>query len=137
MITNHSSIALSNSNSSHTIGPAFKRINRQFLSLLDSQFPIEDLRTTIKLRTPSDFANELNIHVNHLNRVLNSIHKKTTSNIIQDQIHKESKRLLEDSDWNVSEIAFCLGFTEVTHFNNFFRKLEKASPNQFRKSVNK
>jgi len=40
--------------------------------------------------------------------------------------------MLKHSLWNVSEIACALGFTEVTHFNNFFKKQVAMSPLKFR-----
>jgi len=101
---------------------ASQRIAAMFLELLERQFPIDDAHPTIQLHSASDFANQLNVHVNHLNRAVKEITKKTTSQIIADRILQESKILLKQSKWNVSEIAFALGFTEVTHFNNFFKK---------------
>lgn len=114
---------------------AANRINADFLELLESQFPITDLRNTLKLRSASDFAQKLDIHVNHLNRSVKAINNKPTSVIIRERILAESKRLLKQTDWNVSEIAYALGFTEVTHFNNFFKKGMDMNPSQFRKSL--
>ncbi|SFB01072.1 helix-turn-helix domain-containing protein [Algoriphagus aquimarinus] len=114
---------------------AASRISADFMELLESQFPVTDLRNTIKLRSASDFAQKLNIHVNHLNRSVKSIFHKATSVIIRERILAESKRLLKQSDWNVSEIAYALGFTEVTHFNNFFKKEMDMNPSQFRRST--
>ncbi|WP_419803616.1 helix-turn-helix domain-containing protein [Mucilaginibacter sp.] len=45
---------------------------------------------------------------------------------------QEAKILLKQTDWNVSEIAFSLEYTEVTHFNNFFKKHLDTTPTQFR-----
>lgn len=114
-------------------GAAANRISSAFLKLLEGQFPINNLRTTLRLRTASDFAQHLNVHVNHLNRTVKSVKNKPTSVIITDRILLESQRLLQQSDWNVSEIAYSLGFTEVTHFNNFFKRKTNMSPTQFRK----
>ncbi|MFZ9504994.1 MAG: helix-turn-helix domain-containing protein, partial [Cyclobacteriaceae bacterium] len=61
---------------------------------------------------------------------------KTTSQLISDRLLQESKILLSQSRWNVSEIAFALGFNEVTHFNNFFKKNTQTSPMRFRKALN-
>lgn len=116
------------------VGTASIRICSAFLKLLEGQFPIENLRTTLKLRSASDFAQELNIHVNHLNRAVKSVQDNPTSVVINTRILSESQRLLKFSDWNVSEIAYALGFTEVTHFNNFFKRKTNMSPTQFRKS---
>lgn len=32
--------------------------------------------------------------------------------------------MLKHSTWNVYEIAYALGFGEVKHFNNFFKKTQ-------------
>ena len=104
------------------------------MNLLERQFPIDDQNKTLKLRTASDFAQHLNIHVNHLNRAVKSIEKKPTSVIISERLLKESKRLLEYKYWNISEIAYALGFKEVSHFNYFFKKHTDKNPTQFRKS---
>ncbi|WP_075352384.1 helix-turn-helix domain-containing protein [Algoriphagus marinus] len=114
-------------------GNASERINFDFLELLNSQFPINDVHRPLILRSASDFAQTLNIHVNHLNRVLKKIHNKSTSIIISEKILQESKLLLKSGNWSISEIAFALGFSEVSHFNNFFKKKTKMNPSQFRK----
>ncbi|MBC6365904.1 AraC family transcriptional regulator [Algoriphagus sp. AK58] len=114
-------------------GNASLRIASIFLELLERQFPIDESHTSIQLRSASDFADQLNIHVNHLNRAVKEMTGKTTTQLIGERILQESKVLLKHSSWNVSEVAFALGFTEVTHFNNFFKKQLNQSPTQFRK----
>lgn len=111
---------------------ASRRISTLFLELLERQYPIDDNHQKINLRSASDFANQLNIHVNHLNRSVKETTQKTTSRIISERILQESKILLKHSAWSVSEIAYALGFTEVTHFNNFFKKHVQISPLKFR-----
>jgi AraC-like DNA-binding protein len=114
-------------------GNAALRIASIFLELLERQFPIDETHTLIQLRTASDFAEQLNVHVNHLNRAVKEMTGKTTTQLIAERLSQEAKILLRQSRWNVSEIAFALGFTEVTHFNNFFKKQLSMSPTQFRK----
>jgi AraC family transcriptional regulator, transcriptional activator of pobA len=111
---------------------ASQRISTLFLELLERQFPIDENHPCINLRSASDFANQLNVHVNHLNRALKDTTEKTTSQIIAERILQEAKILLKHSPWNVSEISYALGFTEVTHFNNFFKKYVQLSPLKFR-----
>jgi AraC-like DNA-binding protein len=115
----------------HTISTASQKIARQFLELLEQQFPIED-DTPLRLRSSSGFARQLSIHVNHLNKVSQEVLHKPTSVIIQERILLESKILLKHTNKAVSEIAFALGFKEKTHFNNFFKKYTQLSPTQFR-----
>jgi len=111
---------------------ASQRISSMFLELLERQFPIDEDHETLDLRSASDFAKQLNVHVNHLNRAVKETTDKTTSQIIGERILRESKILLKHSAWNVSEIAYALGFTETTHFNNFFKKHVELSPLKFR-----
>jgi AraC family transcriptional regulator, transcriptional activator of pobA len=111
---------------------ASQRISALFLELLERQFPIDENHHVVNLRTASAFARQLNIHVNHLNRAVKEITEKTTSQIIAERILQESKILLKHSAWTVSEIAYALGFREVTHFNNFFKKHLQRSPLKFR-----
>lgn len=111
---------------------ASQRIATLFLELLERQFPIEENHPRVSLRTASDFARQLNIHVNHLNRAVKAITDKTTTQIIGERILQEAKIMLKHSNWNVSEISDALGFAEVTHFNNFFKKHVGQSPLKFR-----
>ena len=111
---------------------ASQRISTLFLELLERQFPIDEDHQTFGLRSASDFSNQLNVHVNHLNRAVKETTEKTTSQIIAERILQEAKILLKHSAWTVSEIAYALGFTEVTHFNNFFKKHVQLSPLKFR-----
>lgn len=111
---------------------ASSRISSLFLELLERQFPIENSRQRFSLRSAADFADQLTVHVNHLNRALKETTQKTTSEIITERILQEAKILLKHTDWNVSEIAYSLGFEEPTHFNNFFKKNIQLTPTQFR-----
>ena len=111
---------------------AADRISSLFLELLERQFPIESPSQKFSLRSASDFAGQLSIHVNHLNRALKETTQKTTSAIIAERVAQEAKLLLKYTNWNVAEIAYCLGFEEPTHFNNFFKKNMQQTPSQFR-----
>ncbi|MCK5104237.1 MAG: helix-turn-helix transcriptional regulator [Cyclobacteriaceae bacterium] len=102
------------------------------ITLRRLKFPIDDTHQKVNLRSASDFANQLNIHANPLNWAIKETIHKTTSQIIAERKLQESKILLKHSAWNVSEIAYALGFTEVTHFNNFFKKHVQQSPVKFR-----
>ena len=115
--------------STHT---ASMRITIQFLEMLERQFPIESPHQTITFLSASDFANELNVHVNHLNKSVKEVTEKTTTTIIKERIAQEAQTLIQLTDWNFSEIAYSLGFKEATHFNNFFKKTTNLTPSQFR-----
>lgn len=111
---------------------ASARVSSLFLELLERQFPIESPRQKLLLRTPKDFASRLAVHVNHLNKVLKENTGKTTTEHIANRVVNEAKILLKQTDWSISEIAWCLGFEEVAHFSNFFRKQTSFAPIGFR-----
>ena len=111
---------------------ASSRITSLFIELLERQFPIESITQTIQLKSPIDFARTLGVHINHLNKVLKETTGKTTTEIINGRVAEEAKLLLKQTQWNISEIAFTLGFEEVAHFSNFFKKHTGSSPLQFR-----
>ncbi|HEX5170321.1 MAG TPA: helix-turn-helix transcriptional regulator [Cyclobacteriaceae bacterium] len=111
---------------------ASTRIFSLFIELLERQFPIENTTQVLQLKTAKDFADTLKVHVNHLNKVLKETTGKTTTDIIASRINQEAKILLKQTTWNISEIAYSLGFEEVAHFSNFFKKHTKISPLAFR-----
>lgn len=111
---------------------ASARVSSLFIELLERQFPIESPHQKLLLRTAKDYADRLSVHVNHLNKVLKENTGKTTTNFITSRIVTEAKILLKQTDWNISEIAYCLGFEEVAHFSNFFRKQTTLTPLAFR-----
>lgn len=111
---------------------ASARIASLFIELLERQFPIESPTQILQLRAAKDYADMLRVHVNHLNKVLREVTGKTTTEIITSRIAQEARILLKQTRWNVSEIAYSLGFEEVAHFSNFFKKQTGISPVAFR-----
>lgn len=116
----------------YTVQNASTRISSLFIELLERQFPIDSHNQTLTLRTAKDYADRLSVHVNHLNKVLKDNTGKTTTEIISSRIAQEAKILLKHTDWNISEIAYSLGFEEVSHFSNFFKKQASVAPLTFR-----
>lgn len=111
---------------------ASARVSSLFIELLERQFPIESPLQKVNLRTAKDYADQLSVHVNHLNKVLKEHIGRTTTTIISERVVQEAKVLLRQTDWNISEIAYCLGFEEVAHFSNFFKKQTTFTPLSFR-----
>jgi AraC-like DNA-binding protein len=108
------------------------RITSVFTELLERQFPIETPSQRFALRSAKDFADQLSVHVNHLNRAIKETTGKTTTEHIAQRLVSEAKALLKHTNWNISEISYSLGFEEPAHFNNFFRKKTNAAPSAFR-----
>ncbi len=80
--------------------------------------------------------NDVADHVRLSPSYLSALFSREAGMTLTDFIHRtrveRAKRLLRDTDKGVSEIAFDVGFQNVTHFNYVFRKVEDTSPSQFR-----
>lgn len=111
---------------------AKSRITAVFTELLERQFPIETPTQRFTMRSARDFASQLAVHVNHLNKAIKETTGKTTTDVIAERLLDEAKILLKHTDWNVAEIGYCLGFEEPSHFNNFFKKQMQSTPTAFR-----
>lgn len=109
------------------------RIASCFTELMERQFPIDSPEHKLQLRTAKDYAQRLSVHINHLNRALKEVTGKTTTEHITERLILESKILLKNSNWSISEIAYCLGFEYPEYFNSLFKKQTGITPNTFRK----
>lgn len=116
----------------HVAQNASDRISSLFIELLERQFPLESPQQRLNLRTAKDYADGLAVHVNHLNKVLKDTFGRTTTEIIHARVIQEAKILLKQTDWNISEISFTLGFDDLAHFSNFFKKQTTLTPLAFR-----
>jgi AraC-like DNA-binding protein len=111
---------------------ASERISSLFMELLERQFPVESQHQRLNLRTAKDYADRLAVHVNHLNKVLKEVTGNTTTQIIANRIIQEAKILLKQTNWNIAEISYTLGFDDIAHFSNFFKKQTSVAPVAFR-----
>lgn len=128
----HEALKLEPSMNTDPYGNASTRLTTVFLELLERQFPIESSQTPLQLKSAQDYADNLSVHVNSLNRAVKEVTGKPTSAHIADRIVSEAKALLHHTNWNISEIAFALGFEYPTYFNNFFKKLTGTTPKEAR-----
>ncbi|WP_165042813.1 AraC family transcriptional regulator [Dysgonomonas sp. ZJ709] len=131
----HQALKLQPTEHYHQAKKATARITSVFLELLERQFPIETFDHPLQLRTAQDYAQTLNIHTNYLNRAIKEITGKSTTTHITERIIAEARALLQHTDWNISEIAFALGFEYPTYFNNFFKKHTGTNPKSLRESI--
>ncbi|MDB4919009.1 AraC family transcriptional regulator [Mucilaginibacter sp.] len=111
---------------------ANSRITSVFTELLERQFPIESPSQRFTLRSAKDYAEQLAVHVNHLNRAIRQTTGKTTTDHIFERLTREAIALLKHTNWNISEISYSLGFEEPAHFNNFFKKQTTTTPSVYR-----
>lgn len=112
---------------------AAERVATQFTELLERQFPRQSPQPPLRLRTATDYADQLAVHVNHLNRVLKETTGHTTTALISSRLTQEAKLLLKQTSWSISEIADSLGFADVAHFCTFYKRHAGQTPGDFRR----
>jgi AraC-like DNA-binding protein len=130
----HEALKLQPSENYEKHNNAASRITSVFLELLERQFPIETTDHPLQLKTAQDYAQNLNVHANYLNRSVKEVTGKSTTTHISERIITEAKALLQHTDWNIAEIAHALGFEYPTYFNNFFKKLTGTNPKTLRET---
>lgn len=82
----------------------------------------------------SQYADLLNISTRTLSNITQAVLNKNPSQIIQERIVLEAKRLLLYSDLTTREIGFSLGFADPSYFVKFFKKHCNQTPIQFKRS---
>lgn len=128
----HLALKMQEGAAAHQPYSANARITAAFIELLAKQFPIEATHQQVAIRSARDFADTLSVHVNHLNRAIKEITGKTTSTLIAERLIIEAKALLKHTGWSISEISYCLGFEDMAHFDNFFKKQTTITPSAYR-----
>lgn len=109
------------------------RIALLFEELLEMQFPLQSRTDVLQFKKPKDFASQLSITINHLNKNVQKYFKKSTSEVINERIMQEAKILLKYTTWSVSEIAYLLGYETPSRFTYTFNKNFEITPSNFRK----
>lgn len=107
----------------------------KFLTLLESNFQLEEKGVTVKHKTASEFADQLHVHPNYLNSLVKQQTGKTLRDHIQERILYEAKSLLLQTDWDINNIGYGLGFSGPAAFTSFFKKKENLSPSAYRKNA--
>ena len=87
----------------------------------------------IDKRTVSDYADLLSVTPNHLSQSVKSVSGKNALSFISERLISEAKSLLQYTDFDITEIAYQLGFSDPANFGKFFKKDIGMSPSEFRK----
>ncbi|MEL6534085.1 MAG: helix-turn-helix domain-containing protein [Bacteroidota bacterium] len=85
-----------------------------------------------ELKQVSQYAEMMNLSIYQVNAITKETLGKTCSEFINDLIVLESKRHLLVTSNQVKEIAFQLGYEDVSYFSRFFKKHTGYSPEAFR-----
>ena len=79
-------------------------------------------------RNVKDYADIMRISTKHLNTIVQQITLNTAKTFIDQFVMLEIKRMIRTTERSLKEIAFELGFDEVTNFSKFFKKHSGVSP---------
>ncbi|MCK9482425.1 MAG: AraC family transcriptional regulator [Bacteroidia bacterium] len=90
-----------------------------------------------KRYTIGELAEKLHITPNHLNKTIKNHLGKSAQSVYNEILLQEAKVLLLQTSKDISEIAFELGFSDLSYFGKFFKKLSKQTPLEYRKMIEK
>lgn len=90
-----------------------------------------------KRYTIGELAEKLHITPNHLNKTIKNHLGKSAQSVYNEILLQEAKVLLLQTTKDIGEIAFGLGFSDLSYFGKFFKKLSKQTPLEYRKMIEK
>ena len=104
------------------------------LPLLDAivEYMEQNLHKKLTLDT---LAGEFHVSISHIKRLFAQYRSRGAMQVFADMKVSEAKRLLRESDLNVTEIAEGLGYDSIYYFCNLFKKHTGMSPLEYRRSV--
>jgi AraC-like DNA-binding protein len=111
---------------SHTNNPYMQQRLEKFLELIETHLASH--------KQVSHYAGMLNLSIYQLNAITKTTLGKTSSQLIDDTVILEAKRYLLATSNQVNQIAYQLGYEDISYFSRFFKKHTGYSPEAFRQN---
>lgn len=118
----------------------FSILEKQEISVADNRmlnyfkaFQKNIKQTITETKSVEGYAKELNITAVHLNRICQSIVKKSALQIIHEYLIAEAKKYLLNTNYSISEVSYFLNFKDPAYFTRLFKKQTGVSPSEFKK----
>ncbi|WP_449387920.1 AraC family transcriptional regulator [Chryseobacterium lineare] len=108
---------------SSSVGLSYFKHYQDFEDLVEEHFTKE--------KSVAFYASLMDISPKHLNRIMQTVVRKTATDLITERVVLEAKRMLIYLDESLGEIAFRLGYEEYSYFVRVFRKSSGMTPTQF------
>ena len=96
----------------------------QFKTLVEQRYK--------QTRNVKDYAETMAVSTKHLNTVVRNLTLNTAKNFIDNYVVLEIKRTMLSTKLSFKEIAYELGFDEVTNFTKFFKKHTGLTPKSYK-----
>ncbi|QZT37800.1 helix-turn-helix transcriptional regulator [Halosquirtibacter xylanolyticus] len=87
----------------------------------------------VKEKDVCSYAKRLFVSKVYLSECVRKATGKSPKQIIMDYLILQSKSLLVQTSFPINEVAYKMGFVEVTNFTKFFKKQVGITPREFRK----
>ncbi len=81
-----------------------------------------------------EYAGMLSITPSHLNETVKNVVGRTASDLIDEKMIIEIKKLLWHTELTATEVAYALNFSDQSYFSKFFKKHTGMTPGEFRNS---
>ncbi|MEO9872138.1 AraC family transcriptional regulator [Ekhidna sp.] len=102
---------------------AYSAYLRELEQLIEENFKQE--------KSPSAYADLLNITIRHLNRLTQETLGKSTTQLITERVILEAKRLIVYDSTSLAKISYELGYDDYAYFSRLFKKWTKLTPSEF------
>lgn len=86
-------------------------------------------------RSLADYAAELAVSPTHLNRIVQRSTGHSASQLVNDRVLREARRLLIYTNLTAAEVAYDLGFSDPAHFSRVFTNGTGVAPGIFRRQI--
>ncbi|WP_335965147.1 helix-turn-helix transcriptional regulator [Galbibacter sp. PAP.153] len=81
-------------------------------------------------RYPSYYAEKMHITPKHLNRIVKTTIGKSATELINERVLLEAKRMIVSAVGSLSEIAYSLGFEDYAYFSRWFKLRTGKEPSK-------
>lgn len=92
------------------------------------------VRNHIKEHYIAYYSDKLFVTAKYLSETVKEITQETAGEVLSILNLMEAKRLLEETEFNISEIAFRMNFSTPAFFSKFFKRMSGQSPREYRRN---
>ncbi|MCU0339607.1 MAG: helix-turn-helix transcriptional regulator [Spirosomaceae bacterium] len=101
-----------------------EQISKAFCRMVNAQY--------LEKKDVAHYADQLNITPKYLNEAVKESTGKAPKAIIEQLIMQEAKSLLKQTQMNIKEISYWLGYDDPSYFTKAFKTAEGLLPNEYR-----